>query len=286
MILKNFKDTIGIFPNAVPLDICNDIITTFEEYKSRDEGFVYPGNTLGGFNPDVKITHDLNLMGFEGHSHLHNLSYELAWRSTELIDKFLLSFPQDPTNGWNHYQMWSGGTHYPIWNVQKYDKGVGHYHGWHTEENYSRNTCNRLMVACYYLNDVEEGGEIVFPLSDIKFKPKAGTFACFPPGWPWVHYAETPISNDKYLVTTWLQANWMKSIEFKDEDKTSIEGFQRNNPGGFVSAPLTTGEEADEQNSPFKDDELYKHKTNKSIRGSKGNLSNYEGPALNRMMES
>jgi hypothetical protein len=68
----------------------------------------------------------------------------------------------------------------------------------------------------------------------------------------------------------------MNSIEFKDEDKTSIEGFQRNNPGEFYVAPLTTREEADEQNSPFKDDELYKHKTNKSIRGSKGNLSSLD----------
>ena len=258
MILKNFKDTIGIFPSALPLDICDDIITTFEDYKSRDDGSVFPGNTLGGFQENVKITHDLDLMGFEGHSHLHNLAYELAWRSNNLIEKFMLSFPQDPNNRWQHYQMWGDGTHYPIWNVQKYDKGVGHYHGWHTEENYNRNTCNRLMVSSYYLNDVEEGGELVFPLSDIKFKPKAGTFACFPCGWPWVHYAKKPISNDKYIVTTWLQADWMNSIEFKDEDEAPIE----------------------EQNSPFKDGELYKHKTNKSIYGSSGNL-----PSLDKMLQ-
>ena len=106
-------------------------------------------------------------------------------------------------------------THYPIWNVQKYEKGVGHYEGWHTEQNYSRDFCNRLMVSSYYLNDVEIGGELVFPQADVKFTPKAGTFVCFPCGWPYVHCAKKPISNDKYIVTTWLQANWINSVVFK-----------------------------------------------------------------------
>ena len=214
MILKDFKDTIGIFPNALPLDICDDIINSFEEYNKK--GITETGNTLGGKNTDVKNTMDLDLMGHDD-QHLHDLSGELAWRSNDMQNEHMLKFPQDSSGGWSHLQIWgSEGTHYPLWNVQKYEKGVGHYNGWHTEENYARQTCHRLMVSSYYLNDVEEGGEIVFPLSDIEFKPKAGTFVCFPCGWPWVHYANTPISTDKYMVTTWMQANWMNSIEFKD----------------------------------------------------------------------
>ena len=221
MKLEYFKDTIGIFPDALPLDICDDIINSFEEYNKK--GITESGRTLGGKNYKMKNSMDLDLMGHDD-QHLDDLAAELAWRSNDMQNEHMLKFPQDPlsdgtgnSEGFSHLHIWGEeGTHYPIWNVQKYDKGVGHYEGWHTEENYNRNTCHRLMVASYYLNDVEEGGELVFPLSDIKFKPKAGTFACFPCGWPWVHYAKKPISNDKYIVTTWLQANWINSIEFKD----------------------------------------------------------------------
>lgn len=213
MILKDFKDTIGIFPNALPLDICDDIINSFERYNNM--GVTIPGNTIGGINYNVKNTMDLDLMGHPD-SHLHGLSSELANRSNVLMDEFFTSLPQDPKTGWSHLEIWGEqGTFYPMWNVQKYEKGVGHYEGWHTEQNYSRDFCNRLMVSSYYLNDVEIGGELVFPQADVKFKPKAGTFVCFPCGWPYVHCAKKPISNDKYIVTTWLQANWINSVVFK-----------------------------------------------------------------------
>ena len=45
--------------------------------------------------------------------------------------------------------------------------------------------------------------KLVF-LSDIKVTPEAGTLVTWPAGWPWVHNAEVPRSNDKYIITSWM----------------------------------------------------------------------------------
>ena len=54
----------------------------------------------------------------------------------------------------NALQVHGEGVYYPLWKIQEYKKNQGHYHAWHTEQNYSRNTCQRLMVSMFYLNDV------------------------------------------------------------------------------------------------------------------------------------
>ena len=56
----------------------------------------------------------------------------------------------------------------------------------------------------FYLNDVKEGGETEFYHQKIKIKPKAGTLVLFPAGFTHTHKGNMPISNDKYIITTWL----------------------------------------------------------------------------------
>ena len=65
-----------------------------------------------------------------------------------------------------------------------------------------------MFVVMYYLNNVDKGGHTLFLLNDMKVKPTRGTFLVWPAGWPYVHSAETPLSNDKYIITTWLNANF------------------------------------------------------------------------------
>ena len=60
----------------------------------------------------------------------------------------------------------------------------------------------------FYLNDVEEGGRTVFPFARSTIKCEEGKHLAFPTMWPYVHYAQKPISDDKYILTTWWQAKW------------------------------------------------------------------------------
>ena len=77
------------------------------------------------------------------------------------------------------------------------------YHMFHAENlNYNNNI--RTMAWMVYLNDVEEGGETEFPELDLTVTPKCGTMLLFPSTWTYLHRGNTPISNDKYILGSYL----------------------------------------------------------------------------------
>jgi hypothetical protein len=63
---------------------------------------------------------------------------------------------------------------------------------------------NRYMVFLWYLNDVHEGGGTRFPDLDIEVQARAGRLLMFPPYWMFQHAGLAPISNDKYIVSTYM----------------------------------------------------------------------------------
>jgi len=63
---------------------------------------------------------------------------------------------------------------------------------------------NRYLVFLWYLNTVEQGGETVFCDLDIKVPPQIGRLLVFPPYWMFQHAALPPISNDKYIISTYM----------------------------------------------------------------------------------
>ena len=65
-------------------------------------------------------------------------------------------------------------------------------------------SARRFLVVMFYLNDVEEGGETVFPEYKLAAKPTKGSLLVFPPFWTHPHQAEIPKSNDKYIISTYL----------------------------------------------------------------------------------
>ena len=65
-------------------------------------------------------------------------------------------------------------------------------------------TAPRCLAMLFYLNDVEEGGLTVFPFHDLEIKPKKGEVVVFPPTWEYPHLGQAPISNDKYIMSTYL----------------------------------------------------------------------------------
>ncbi|MEP6940079.1 MAG: 2OG-Fe(II) oxygenase [Rudaea sp.] len=63
---------------------------------------------------------------------------------------------------------------------------------------------NRYMVFLWYLNDVAEGGETEFPDLGIRVQARAGRLLMFPPYWMFQHVGRPPVSNDKYIVSTYM----------------------------------------------------------------------------------
>ena len=67
-----------------------------------------------------------------------------------------------------------------------------------------RDVSNRYLVILWYLNDVAEGGETLFPDLELGVQPKAGRLLMFPPYWMYRHTALPPRSGPKYIISTYL----------------------------------------------------------------------------------
>ena len=208
-MIADFSETIGVYPGAIAPNVCKSIVSTMEECKDEWRR----GSTLGGEQLDSKNTWDISC---DEDPRLHRFEEIFTESANTHIEKYLDNWPfQD---SYNPYQLLGGGTHYPCWQLQKYEKQEGHYNAWHTEEPHLKTNSHRLFVVMWYLNDVTECGHTKFLYNQMQVEPREGTFVCWPAGWPWVHSGSMPISNDKYICTTWLQADWGPIFDSEGRD--------------------------------------------------------------------
>jgi len=87
--------------------------------------------------------------------------------------------------------------------IQKTKVGEG-YHFWHCE-NAAMKARNRILAFMIYLNDVTEGGETEFLYQKCRFKPERNTMLVWPAQFTHVHRGNPPLSNDKYIITGWVE---------------------------------------------------------------------------------
>jgi len=97
-------------------------------------------------------------------------------------------------------------------NLQRYTKGKGGYHHWHSEHfphpsDASQKSLHRVLLWLVYLNDVEEGGETEFFYQNAKIKPQKGSLVLAPVNFTHTHRGCVPVSNDKYVLASWLMYN-------------------------------------------------------------------------------
>ena len=195
------KDAIGIFDNVFTEAECKDLINILEEAKTNGE--TYKGESGQGGDTQIKKSTDFNILLNKKYSYAS--SSVMGKFNNTLSNEYLDNFPG--IEDYYHHRIVNGKTYYPLLQIQKYDKGSGHYNTWHVEQEDLR-TSERVFVFILYLNDVEEGGETGFLIKEdgeyIKVKPKTGRLIIHPASWPFVHKGFKPESSDKYILTTWL----------------------------------------------------------------------------------
>lgn len=203
-----FKDTIGVYPNAFTKEECEALINSFEEKIS--DGRAIKGESSSGVNNDKKLTIDYNIFNSNETVDV-DLANTVATRFNDyLSNHYLNNFPHNDI--FNHNSIVADKTFYPAFNLQKYIENQGHYNAWHTERDHI-GVANRLFVFILYLNDVKQGGETKFlfkekNIIDLDFysiPPEQGKLIIHPASWPYIHKGAMPKSNDKYILTTWLQ---------------------------------------------------------------------------------
>lgn len=198
-----FKQTIGVFDNVMSKTNCKRYISRIED--AIKDGHAYAGQATSGHSENIKKSTDFNFLNFTNNRDVKLVELIVETFNNTLTNSYLNSFPYN--SEFEHNSVVGGKTNYPAFQIQKYDKGQGHYNGWHVEKD-SIEGATRAFVFILYLNDVPEGGETEFLFDDngqfYKVQPKAGRLVIHPASWPYIHRGKTPISNDKYIVTSWL----------------------------------------------------------------------------------
>lgn len=220
-------DFIGVYPNVLSEEFCTHLLQKFDNCTHK-----HPGLTSGGVDPKKKDSLDLNITS---HPAWQDESRELTRQTILGLVPYVREYPfflvgtmsfeiMDPKTrkirNITHREI-SGLSDQLIAqmilkvfrlgsvNLQKYKKGQGGYHQWHSELVPSPldpkgDDMHRVLLWMYYLNDVEEGGETRFYHQEKAISPRRGTMVVAPAGFTHTHKGSVPISHDKYILTSWV----------------------------------------------------------------------------------
>lgn len=187
-VLNEVKKHSFIFEikNALPANICEDMIRRFEEKKDQQ----YQGRVGQTQQEDqsIKRSTDLVISGKDDWQDIDQLMFRsLAFAMRVITPKF---------------PYFKGSFKDMGYAIQRTDPGE--FYHWHIDGG-SHEFSQRQLVAIWYLNDVEgPGGKTEFSFQDVQIKPEQGKLLLFPPFWTHEHRGETLSTGVKYIATTWV----------------------------------------------------------------------------------
>jgi hypothetical protein len=181
--MVELNDLIHVHPNTIDDQICNYLINFYENSSQNHERIVDNLSTFTELNFTENLKDDPYL------TQIHNYLIELTIHHKNLyyeyVDKRV--FPED-----NAYEQFK---------IKKYNTGGVDQFATHSDVN-DYASSRRYLSFIWYLNDVEDGGRTIF--RDYQIIPKKGTLLIFPPLWMFPYKGEPPISDAKYILSTYL----------------------------------------------------------------------------------
>lgn len=219
---------IEVIDNALPAQLCSDIINTFDA-----SGQLAPGRTGGGVDTDKKRSMDVSFSQNPEFQAYHQQVFQVCGNAIfnylkkyyfAIVGPLGLTLP-DPNTG-QPVKLTSenfetlGLPQLPMLiqhlfrlgdiNTQRYEKGQGGYPYWHSEvfpQAPHNEALHRILLFMFYLNDVEEGGSTDFYYQNVSIQPKAGRMVIAPAYFTHTHRGQIPVSDNKYILTSWVLFN-------------------------------------------------------------------------------
>ena len=187
-------DYIKVYENALPDDLCDGLIQQFDQSPEVGEEIEEVDGEDGKGKLLIRIHQELNLAKVEG---FKEQIQPVLMKITELaVGKYQSELP---------VRTFPKEIGAEVFRVKKYRGGPDFedYFAYHVDVN-SHSSARRYLALCWYLNDVEKGGETFFPHPNVRIKPRKGRLAMYPSLWAWPHSEEHPQSGDKYVLRTYL----------------------------------------------------------------------------------
>ena len=185
---ETYKDFIGIYENAVPVEFCRDLINLHknadvEEKWSSEEKY---GGALNRKDEALQLE-------------------DYSQQYLEEVQKFVFEYLElYKKKYFSYYECKHIDYTAPFIKVQKTEPQGG-YHIWHYEVD-SIQHVSRSLVWMIYLNDVPKGeGETEFLWQGLRIQPKRGTLLIWPAQFTHTHRGNPVYNCTKYVATGWIE---------------------------------------------------------------------------------
>jgi hypothetical protein len=189
MELVSPADCIFYVRELVSKDLCRTVIENYERDPRK-----HPGHTVGSRGEKksqdiVKVSTDLDINDEGDWAPVYQLLHGAV---SHAVLSIAALFPS--------LQVW------PLrctgYKLQHYKKNEG-YFKWHFDA-LGPGAWDRQLAVIVYLNSVAVGGETCFHRQSLKVKPVAGDALFFPTFWTHLHCGEIAESEDKYIVSSFV----------------------------------------------------------------------------------
>lgn len=180
--------------DMMPKEKCKQIIQKFEKDSKK-----YPGRTIGGVNPKLKVSTDLNIFRSEWKNEFDCVMDVIGSSMCEYMKRISKIDKTRKNNNIGELVNCIMHTDFTNPIIQKTSANVGFF-GWHTDFNLDN---ERILAIILYLNDVkeEDGGSTEFN-SGRKIQPKIGKVLIFPADLLHLHKGNMLTNGSKYIVTS------------------------------------------------------------------------------------
>jgi prolyl 4-hydroxylase len=178
------NELIKVYDDVLDFQICQTLINLFENNNDRQERIENqrtPNFTQFNLTENCQISEEISNI----HNYLIQIVFDYKKKYYDIVGNHC--FPS------NH--------NFEQFRIKKYKNDGTDVFDIHVDvKNYA--SARRFLSFFWYLNDVEDGGETVF--NNLKIVPKTGRMIIFPPLWMFPHEGKEPISNTKYILSTYL----------------------------------------------------------------------------------
>lgn len=189
--MNNLSHYVRVYDNAFSPAFCNFLI---EEYEKKKDKFKTYRLSEHEWEFDYRSFEEVNIC------------------EEEIFKPYLTQYYDRIKDVYNQYVKDVNSIYLPkdaaleAARLKKYENNDVDQFGWHTDVNDAISS-KRFLVMFAYLNDVAEGGETEFESKSeegFTVTPKCGRIVVFPPMWMFPHKGKKPISNPKYILSTYL----------------------------------------------------------------------------------
>ena len=182
-------DCVFYVKELLPQDLCRRIIDNYHSDPRKHAGHTVGSRGEKKSHDPVKISTDLDICHEGVWTAVHD---ELHQAVSGVVRSIAAQFPS--------LQVWPLRT--TGYKIQHYEKNQGTFR-WHFDA-LGPGAWERQLAMVLYLNSVERGGETCFHRQNLKVRPVAGDAVFFPTFWTHMHCGETPTSEDKYVVSSFV----------------------------------------------------------------------------------